>query len=1207
MALLNRLFSTRKKNSKYANALNGKYDGESWRPFIFNREQVRVLLFRECDWRGRKLLFDSNVIVKDVNEKSRSKLKFGSRTKVDSKCLSSYTNGSGNQQIKPSADVGMLGEMIFGSVGMTFKGSAFKVHRMKSSSQLMCSKVFLSPRCHRKHLSSERSLDDSCESSLNCQGDRGVTRSSSDNGLTSSRSGPLDVPWNDTYSGLCPPGSSYAQPNEEDSGFCGDTSLLSVNGSNSSGYGLSSGGGGASWSSFGRSVGPPSNHGSGSLQSMQRRWLRSLHTSIEIFCQNPSMCTCCSGPSNSLFESGNPSAEGLEENPQAASSVASLWGRRPKIGLAVIVTLLDPLKEQPSDRRGAMEKEDENKKQDKEAFFFEHMLVVEEMLDRLRLATEKACHSRKEIFISLIMDACAELQQSILDLFSGPRLSRPVWLGLLGQNGVGGLHHSTIALGFLEQLCQCLSTLDTKGTNFFISTLITAVLTHHLGWVHTIQPPTVSKKQSTSNECSLEGLANSYPYNALWAQLGDLQGNLGYPPRLARTILTGKDTQVLNSLLFILTYFLRCSRIECLHEEGPLEVEGGPVKMILEPSKLQAGNTVLKDVVDDVGSKDHTLLLGPSLPSQLSSLNSSSSVATVVHNADSSKLLSVPSGPESDEAASLAPPKGMRRTKSHVSGLVVEVNEKTSSSSAECSEMDIISEKVQRLCRVPKSAIEYHLTPPVNQESITNRNGTAITSGTSDVVFVLGENERLVGLKKRKAVPSEVNVVVPDVTAAEEVVAGRFVSSDRGVGKVALGDQITALAGEFLSRCKEGIRLAGRAADSIGVVGGQTTLQAGKELHHSLPRKATCDIRTTDSDIGHNGDPNCSSSLHSGYFKNGRVDFLGEKSTFSFGVLSARNCDVKGYDRTHVLREETAGEGHAGVERVGPSVRWCLETRTAECNGVEELVQRVGLSENNRLDSHKKGVVDRNLNVFPLVDTTGLPSFHEVATVELPMPKSVVRETGDEECKCGLGWGLASSLLGATTDHYIPHMVLQGIASSSPSPSSVSWEARLRRDLALSVQFPTHHVHPYLLQELSCSPYPIVAEPEIVEAVCVVGNTDSWEVQVVSSRSCLVDRPGTLGVRVGMSQLVANMLESLLILWRLRTPPEYCLLHLESKLREIWLRSHSLAQLLLTTEFCNMARVTTSLDLEANDVPLLLAVASTHTPQVTLRYGLSFR
>jgi folliculin-interacting protein 2 len=112
-----------------------------------------------------------------------------------------------------------------------------------------------------------------------------------------------------------------------------------------------------------------------------------------------------------------------------------------------------------------------------------------------------------------------------------------------------------------------------------------------------------------------------------------------------------------------------------------------------------------------------------------------------------------------------------------------------------------------------------------------------------------------------------------------------------------------------------------------------------------------------------------------------------------------------------------------------------------------------------------------------------------------------------------------------------------------------------------------------------------------------------------------------------MSQLVADMLESVNLLWKFDTPPEYvssslgcwkflksiflilsqCLQHLESKLREICLHSHALAQLLLATDFCEMSQLTSALNLEANDVPLLLAVASTHTPEVTQRYGLTFQ
>lgn len=43
--------------------------------FAFNAEQVRLVLFRECDFRGRKLLFDSHSIKKvplNNNEKENT-------------------------------------------------------------------------------------------------------------------------------------------------------------------------------------------------------------------------------------------------------------------------------------------------------------------------------------------------------------------------------------------------------------------------------------------------------------------------------------------------------------------------------------------------------------------------------------------------------------------------------------------------------------------------------------------------------------------------------------------------------------------------------------------------------------------------------------------------------------------------------------------------------------------------------------------------------------------------------------------------------------------------------------------------------------------------------------------------------------------------------------------------------------------------------
>nr|CAD7258627.1 unnamed protein product [Timema shepardi] len=227
--------------------------------------------------------------------------------------------------------------------------------------------------------------------------------------------------------------------------------------------------------------------------------------------------------------------------------------------------------------------------------------------------------------------------------------------------------------------------------------------------------------------------------------------------------------------------------------------------------------------------------------------------------------------------------------------------------------------------------------------------------------------------------------------------------------------------------------------------------------------------------------------------------------------------------------------------------------------------------------------------------------------------------------------GFASSLLGGLSDHYVSDFVLQGCTQNVNE-----WEMILRKDLSLAAH---HTLIDQNVSEATGSKMQYYNEErrnqdclnqintkEYAIGLCEYSGTPSFEpssalkleierfvcssflsfhlmeVQLVSSHPHIVDKPGMFGVRVGMSQLVANMLESLLHLWKLQTPPEHCLLHLESKLRELCLRSQALADLLLNTEFCDMELLTSSLDLEANDVPLLLAVASTHSPEVTHRY-----
>lgn len=107
--------------------------------FPFSSEQVRVLLFRECDWNGRRLLFDSNAVEK-VNVSSRNEPSNGNNKSNEPvnnenndndnsrrRSFIEVCNGYGYIYNQPGSDSNNIGEMVFGSVAMSFKGTSLKV------------------------------------------------------------------------------------------------------------------------------------------------------------------------------------------------------------------------------------------------------------------------------------------------------------------------------------------------------------------------------------------------------------------------------------------------------------------------------------------------------------------------------------------------------------------------------------------------------------------------------------------------------------------------------------------------------------------------------------------------------------------------------------------------------------------------------------------------------------------------------------------------------------------------------------------------------------------------------------------------------------------------------------------------------------------------------------------------------------------------
>lgn len=90
---------------------------------------MRILLYQETESNGRKLLFDSNAIQK-VNLSTCN-------TPTDKSYIEIH-NGYGYKYMKPENDHNTIGEMVFGSVAMAYRGTALKVKKKNYFSTQCC-------------------------------------------------------------------------------------------------------------------------------------------------------------------------------------------------------------------------------------------------------------------------------------------------------------------------------------------------------------------------------------------------------------------------------------------------------------------------------------------------------------------------------------------------------------------------------------------------------------------------------------------------------------------------------------------------------------------------------------------------------------------------------------------------------------------------------------------------------------------------------------------------------------------------------------------------------------------------------------------------------------------------------------------------------------------------------------------------------------
>ncbi|XP_022903971.2 folliculin-interacting protein 2 isoform X2 [Onthophagus taurus] len=1128
MALLNRLFLSRKRTYKHQDNVREKL-------FHFNNEQVRVVLFRECDFRGRKLLFDSQAVDKVPLGPQQNGYTTQTISLTDEEKKAKFaeiSNGHGYSYAKPHSDVQQLGEMIFGSVAMSYRGTSYKIHSLNSPASIMCTQVFPCPRpshtvknlrnsapgrtCIENGTASLHNLDHSIrleDSSTSCTtsfSDQSVHSTASDTLLVCrrTRSSPLDVPNLGCTAGSTIPNTSLIG----DSGFCG---AQSFEGPKSV----------PMWSL------PKNDTVSFSCGSLYRRWLRSTSTSLEY-----------SG--TSLTGSGS-----IED------CYTKSYPRPKKLGLAIIIQY------------------GQNQQDNLEKYLLEHSVLIEAMVWRLRHSAEIA-YIRHTHFLSIMLDVTASTCSWLTSFLSGPQLSSHAWQALssacdnsfsinddsfkvsesssasqesldsiktndfvflnLSRFFTGGDSKRTsecnkrndVAQKFIKELCELLESLDIKNTNFFISTLITAVLTHHLGWVATAWRSTESDKEVFKK---LEQTGNP-----LWGQLNDLYGAVGHPTKMAHTVITGSNnSEIITKILSSLTYFIRCNDVlrQCATREN-IEEENETVDEICKEKNCIPKENFKKyeDHLKEIAIEDGTF-----------NKNSNQTKLELIFPKRRKNSTKPESNPEIDRLNPLLDfkkEKPMIKSTSCLTDL-----------SKMCSDFDnnnLFPERnsFQTLKKIP-SISEFNNestkinTPPQDiPPEIINFNNK---NDENDVVFILGDDDKLVGLKKdiksRKTSRENIQDEENDKASIKPSTSwnhlnGAISKQNRSTSRAKSEPPEDIKPNDHTTQPRYSVKFNFKQHQQIF-----TNYMKSKNIELS-------NLRFSEKVTTYNGELSSNFDFSTYRDDDDTVEALQTPSNASELEFIS---EIQDFDKVEVQSAKESYEERKPKKFIRQKLTNTVinEPILRYCGG--------GSRKESREDEY----------------------FDFMNIIELPLPRSIIT-------KSFITIGYTSSLFRGISDKYTSDMVLQGI--SSPKNN---WETTLRKDLSLAVR------------------HPLLDQP-IEEAVAIIANTDSWEVQLMSSHTYVIDK-GTSGVRIGMSQLVANMLEQLLQMWKLQAPAEHCLMHIEERLQEVCLRSKALAEMLLETDFCSIELLTSTLQLEVNDIPLLMAVASTHSPQITQKYGLSFQ
>lgn len=818
----------------------------------------------------------------------------------------------------------------------------------------------------------------------------------------------------------------------------------------------------------------PNSNSISSYSSLHRRWIRAQTTALDAHRQKDSF-------------------------PPTERSVNR--ARRSKLAVAILF--------------GSHDEKDEENYNQFQNFFFSHFALFEAHVEKLKSTVEIAYFNNRN-FLPTIMEALESFRNDVYDLYMTQRLPEPVWLTMMSAT----TYKTKLCEKFMETFTWLVSKFDNKNCKFFVSTLISAVLTQHLAWVATVTPAGGTPAHTYQDKHTakwVDTLAKTHPYNPLWAQLGDLFGAIGVPRKISRTVVVGKRAEIVKKFLYVLSYFIRCSEVH-------------------ENTDPQCLNFIVNEPYLDIS-------LSPT-SSEKTLLESSGSRRTPTFSASSSGGGRASVGGESQNLQSL-----QQFTCDNV--CVEKKFSFTSNSTDACSpsgagpyinglwsrrcgchgEMDRSHPKIvlscdNTLCRErpfpsPNTG-KFFSHKSSAQENVFSSNSSHLDLNDVFSGEVNGHKAPSIGMSELY-IDSIPNSLPSETLASDKPPSLLTTSAINNVPRTASNNLNDALT------------FSEQIVRSQSFSGGKVKSRLAQQLESNVVKSPAPLYRTKSGE---------------------NKKFLGEgkMSNMETAIIMTMSQETRVLDKSAEMSVGTCPSIEVKKDAEGKPVlsRQASSHVRPTCLARHRSVTPTGLTRRRHLSS--TGSID-----YEAFD----PMIH---CKEVKMPFAI--EACGEWHIRAFDRNFGRSLLASYSDHYLSDFVLHGTSDTDYKP-------RLLNDLQSTVK------------------HSILDEP-IDEAVCVIADTDLWTVEVASSKVMGISPTGCTPWT--SSKIVADLIESVVEISRLKMSSEFCLMHLEDRLQEIYFKSHMLSEYLTGASTYNQRELTSMLGFESSDMALLMAVAGTHSP-----------